>query len=132
MNVQLLAAINDSRHITHDAGQVVYLNWDGHQFCLERSRFNCFVRALEYGSRQLFAGDGCYSVVQVDNDVREVWIDKTCLTLNHDEFRALLNAALTTETRLHGFRVKIIEQPEELAAWIKFYRRPASIAPCWN
>lgn len=132
MNSQLLATINTGRHITHEAGQVVHLKWDDHQLSLERSDFTRLVRTLERGSRRLYAGNKQCSVVQVDDDVREVWVHKTCLSLNRREYRALLNAAWTTETRLHGYRVEAQAQEEQPAEAVVMQPIPGRIIPSWN
>jgi hypothetical protein len=130
--MNLLANIDTRRHIDHEAGQVVHLHWDTHHFRLTRANFTNLVHALERGAQRLYACEGRYNIVQVDDDVREIWIGKTCLSLNSADYRALLNAALTTETRLHGFRPpappleKIAIQP------VATMRAPRPARPCWN
>lgn len=127
-----LATINTHRHMRHEGGQVVHIHWDKHQFTLTRVDFVRFVRVLEQGANQLYAGEGRYSVVQVDDDVREVWIENTCLSLKHIEYRALLNAALTTETRLHGFRPQKPPQEKIVIHPISIVRRLRQARSCWN
>jgi len=132
MNYQLLAIIDNNRQIMHDAGQVVYIHWDTHQFRLMRSNFSQFARVLEDGAKRLYAGKNPYSVVQVDDDLREVWIENTCLSLTRREYRALLNATLTTETRLNGFST-LEQQDEEVCNTLSaFYHAPRPIAFNWN
>jgi hypothetical protein len=104
MNYQKLATITPNRHFMHEQGKTVYLCWDDDRFCLSRAQLSQFARALEHGSRYLYAESGHYSVVHVDDDVREIWMGTEFITLSANDYRALLNAALTTETRLHGFR----------------------------
>jgi hypothetical protein len=131
MNYQLLASIDPNRQITHESGQVVYINWDGHQFRLMRSDFSHFAHALEQGLKQLYASEKRYSVVHVDDDLLEVWIENSCLSMTWREYRALLNATLTTETRLHGFRTP---QDDEISikTIAPSYRPPSPINFHWN
>lgn len=134
MPYQILAAINANRQITHESGKTIHIHWDDHQFELARHNFVRLVRALEYGSKQPYAGDRSYSVVQVDDELREVWIKDSCLTLGRDEYRALLNAVLTTETRLHGFRVPE-PKPHGLGLHVQTIatiRPPRPTCPYWN
>jgi len=130
MNV--LASINTRRHMLHEAGQVVHIHWDDHHFTLPRADFIRLVRVLEQGLKQPYAEEGRYSVVQVDDDVREVWVDRTCLSLNQRDYRALLNAALTTETRLHGFRPQKPPQEKVVIHPIPLIRRFRQTPVCWN
>ncbi len=132
MNYQLLATINDHRQITHEAGKIVCIQWDEYQFRLMRSSFSHFARVLEYGSQRPYVGKNHYSVVQVDDELREVWIENTCLSLNHREYRALLNAALRTETRLHGFRAPDQKRQETFNELSTLYRLPRPIQFSWN
>lgn len=132
MNHQLLATINDNRQIMHEAGQIVYINWDEYRFRIGRSSFSHFARVLERGLNRLYVAKRDYSVVQVDDDFREVWIENTCLSLTSREYRALLNAALTTETRLHGFRTPDQEGESTTAESSIIYRAPRPIRFCWN
>ena len=131
MNPQLLASISHSRHITHEAGQIVHLNWDSQQFSLQRPSFVQFVRTLESGYKSQFAEDDDYSVVQVDDDVRDVWIENSCISVNRAEYRALLDAALRTETRLHGFRVTDLSDERDYRRFT-LYRLPRPTRPNWN
>jgi hypothetical protein len=130
MNV--LASINTRRHMLHEAGQVVHIHWDEHQFTLTRANFVSLVRVLEQGVNNPYADEGRYSVVQVDDEVREVWIENACLSLNHREYRALLNAALTTETRLHGFRPQKPPQDKIVIHPIPLLRRIRQMPISWN
>ena len=130
MNV--LATINTRRHMLHEAGQVVHIHWDEHQFTLTRADFVSLVRVLELGANQPYAEEGRYSAVQVDDDVREVWVDRACLSLNHREYRALLNAGLTTETRLHGFRPQKPSKEKVAIHPIPLIRRLRQKPICWN
>lgn len=101
---KLLASITPQRQLTHEQGKRVHLFWDDKHFRMARAEFGQFVRALERGMRYLYAEKGVYCVVHVDDDQREIWLGERCITLTRKDYRALLNAALTTETRLHGFR----------------------------
>ncbi len=130
--MNILATINTRRHMQHEAGQIVHIRWDEHHFTLARDQFVCLARALEQGINQPYAEEGRYSVVQVDDDTRDVWIEYTCLSLNQREYRALLNAALTTETRLHGFRPQKPPQEKIVTHPISILRRPRQSYPCWN
>lgn len=130
MNSQVLASINPTRHITHEAGKVVYIHWDQHQFSLTRSRFVHLVRALEHGSKRMYAEEDGQTVVQVDEDLREVWIEDSCILVNRHEYRALLNAALRTETRLHGFHT--MQQDNSGERLLTLYRIPRPTRACWN
>lgn len=126
MNYQALATITPQRQIKHKAGQFVHIHWDGAEFHLLRSSFSQLARVMENGSQYPFAEKSHYSVVQVDDDYRDVWINDTCLTLTRGDYRVLLNAVLTTETRLHGFRA-----PEQQAVPLApepttFYALPAT------
>lgn len=106
MATKILAKINAARTITHKAGQTVYLGWDEHDFCFTRRDFMCFVDVLRRGSGVLYAACDGYIAVQVDDDTHEVWLRDVCLHLTRREYNTLLNAALTTETRLYGFRAE--------------------------
>jgi hypothetical protein len=132
MNAQKrLASINPTRHLTHEKGQQVNLWWDDQAFHLSRRQFGQFVRALERGARYLFAEFGAYCVVHVDDDLRELWLEGRCITLTRADYRALLNAALTTETRLHGFRdtqPDLTPHPKHVSC----YRPPRAISSRWN
>lgn len=130
MNV--LATINTRRHLRHEAGQLVHLHWDEHQITLTRADFVSFVRVLEQGANQLYADAGRYSVVQVDDEVREVWLGNICLILTTPDYRALLNAALTTETRLHGFRPQKPPQDKVVIHPVPLLRRLRQTPVCWN
>ncbi len=126
MNFQLLAAIDHRRHITHDSGQIVRIHWENHRFSLDHAAFIRLVRALESGLTRHYVGGVTCCVVRVDDDLREVWIGKTCLALNRQDYRALLNAAWRTETRLLG--VRKVSQQERPAENAIAYRPPASIS----
>ncbi len=131
MPYRSLATINHNRSLTHDAGQIVYLNWDDHSFSFTRAGFSRFARALQRGAVRLYAGQRDYCVVAVDSDLRDVWIEDTCLTLDWRDYRSLLNATLTTETRLHGFRAP--RQPQDEAAEPTIcYCAPAPLRFYWN
>lgn len=129
MTPQLLASISTDRHITHRAGQTVFINWDNRRFSLPRARFVRLVRALEHGAHWLYAENEAFSVVHVDDDRCEVWIENSCLTLDRREYRALLNAALRTETRLHGYRVVNELEPTHR---LTVYRKPTLARLHWN
>jgi hypothetical protein len=131
MNYHSLATIDNQRRLTHDAGQVVYLNWDHHAFCFTRAGLSRFARTLQQGMAQLYAGRRDYSVVTVDDEYREVWVEAVCLSLNRRDYRALLNAVLTTETRLHGFRTKQQEEEVDSEPTIT-YSAPPPLRFCWN
>lgn len=130
--MNILATINTRRHMLHENGQVVHIHWDDHQFTLARADFAGLVRALEQGVQQPYAEEGRYSVVQVDDDAREVWVGHICLALNDRDYRALLNAALTTETRLHGFRPQKPPQEKIVIHPVSILRRPRRSPVCWN
>jgi hypothetical protein len=71
--------------------------------------------------------------VAVDDEHREVWIEDTCLLLNRLDYRALLNAILTTETRLHGFRSICPMHDEDAPAEPTInIQAPAPLRFCWN
>jgi hypothetical protein len=107
MNSRLIAQIGTTRQITHDKGHTVHISWDGQHATLSREQFTDLVCTLERSEQDLYSSAGGCSVVNVDDITYEVWIDDYCLNLHHDELRSLLNAVLTTETRLHGFRVAV-------------------------
>jgi hypothetical protein len=131
MTYHSLATIDEQRRLTHDAGQVVYLNWDQHSFCFTRAALSRFARTLQQGMAQLYAGRRDYSVVTVDDECREVWVENVCLPLDRRDYRALLNAVLTTETRLHGFRsMQPAEEADPEPAIT--YCAPAPLRFCWN
>ncbi len=126
MNQHLLASISENRRLSHREGQVVYMTWDHQQFCFTRAGLSQFARALELGRTRLYAGSGDTCVVTVDDETREVWIGKQCLALQPRDYHALLNAALRTETRLHGFR-RAGSPPDQTA-----FPAHASAAPSLN
>ena len=133
MSLRTLATINSNRQITHEAGETIYIHWDEHLFIIPRPSFIRLVRTLEYGSHLPYAGNDCYSVVQVDDNLREVWIGEKFLPMNANEYRALLNAALKTETRLHGFQATAPCTEETPAAKPALtLHRPRPIQFCWN
>ncbi len=111
MNAKVIARIGHTRQITHDKGHTVHINWDGQYTSLSRAQFTDLVRTLERGEHHLYASEGGCSIVNVDDAAYEVWIDDQCLNVCRDELRSLRNAALTTETRLHGFRTAYVTRP---------------------
>lgn len=104
MQQKTLAKIDAKRHITHEGGHTVHIHWNEHTFCLSRTDFTDLAQALKDGMFADYADFGAFSVVWVDNTNIEVWLNDVCLHLSQTEYRTLTNAALMTETRLHGFR----------------------------
>lgn len=104
MQRKTLAKIDAKRQITHEGGHTVHIMWDEQLFNIPRTEFNELVRVLKAGQHADYADCGEYSVVRVDDNSFELWLDDTCMTLTSNEYRILTNAVLTTETRLHGFR----------------------------
>lgn len=127
-----LATITTQRRLSHAAGETVTLHWDDHQFRLSRVALSRFARVLEQGKSQLYAAKKGFSVVTVDDETREVWIGKTCIALNPREYRSLLNAALRTETRLHGLRGAIPQEEETRPASSIHFHTPEPLHVCWN
>lgn len=127
-----LATITTQRRLSHAAGETVTLHWDDHQFRLSRVALSRFARVLEQGKSQLYVAKKGFSVVSVDDETREVWIGKTCIALNPREYRSLLNAALRTETRLHGLRGAIPQEQETHPASSIHFHAPEPLHVCWN
>lgn len=127
-----LATITTQRRLSHAAGEIVTLHWDDHQFRLSRAALSRFARVLEQGKTQLYAAKKGFSVVAVDDETREVWIGKSCISLNPREYRSLLNAALHTETRLHGLRGAIPSEQESRPEPSIRFRAPEPLRVCWN
>jgi hypothetical protein len=99
--MKILAKINPSRTLSI-VEDTILLQWDDREFHLDYHTFLRLVRTLEQGKTCDYADcPGC-AFVRVDRELHEVWIANECLTLHQREFRLLLNAALSTETRLHG------------------------------
>lgn len=100
-----LATINPDRFIARNERNV-HILWDDHDFELTRTEFVRVRHVIERGLDSELAEDGdLCSVVQVDDERAEVWIQDTCLTLAWRDYAKLLNAMLTSETRLHGIRM---------------------------
>lgn len=127
-----LATITTQRRLSHAAGETITLQWDDHQFRLSRAALSRFARVLEQGKSQLYAAKKGFSVVAVDDETREVWIGKSCIALNPREYRSLLNAALRTETRLHGLRGAIPPQRESRPEPSIRLHAPEPLRLCWN
>lgn len=132
MNHKSLATITTQRRLSHAAGETVTLHWDDHQFRLSRAALSRFARVLEQGKTQLYAAKKGFSVVVVDEETREVWIGKSCIALNPREYRSLLNAALRTETRLHGLRGAIPQEQESHPEQGIHFHPPKPLCLCWN
>ncbi|MBL8120100.1 MAG: hypothetical protein J0L63_20310 [Anaerolineae bacterium] len=134
MNQKHLATISPQRHISHEDGRLIRVQWDEQSFEIRREAFADFVHALERGMLLPYAEIGDFSVVHVDDERREIWLGKACLQVSHAEYRTLLNAALRTETRLHGFKLNSETQTAdaiELRPFVQF-QRPQPIRLYWN
>ena len=103
MNYSKLAKITPERLIARNE-RSVHILWDGHNFELSRAEFVRTLRTLERGLEESFAEDDVCSVVHVDNQQVELWIENVCLRLTWREYAKLINAMLTSETRLHGVK----------------------------
>lgn len=116
---QSLAQMRTDRRLYQDDEQNIYLEWEQLVFPFTRPQFAQWVAVLEQGQKADFAERGPFTVVWEDATRCEVWINNRCLGLTQTEYKKLVNAALRTETRLHGTRSEAVSQLEPLPAHIE-------------
>lgn len=113
--MKTLAKINTQRDLTFTDEQHICLRWDDHQYTMSYDQFVAFVGTLQAGLSCDYADCSGCAFVRVDEATQEVWLADDCLLLSSREFRALLNAALSTKTRLYGLMRSLPDQPDPLA-----------------
>lgn len=97
-----LAKVSSDRFISVCNARNVHLTWDGIMASWPRDAFMQVVRVLESARNALYAAEKNCSVVHAEADTFEIWFWDACLRMSQAEYRAMLNAFLIAETRLHG------------------------------
>lgn len=113
--MKTLVKINASRNLSFTDEQHICLRWDDHEATMSYVQFTDFVETLQAGLSCDYADCAGCAFVRVDAATQEVWLADDCLLLSSREFRALLNAALSTQTRLYGLLRSLPERPDPLA-----------------
>jgi hypothetical protein len=131
MNDKILAKINPNRSITFTADAQIRITWDDQSFDFDFYEFTDLISTLEEGARCDYTDCATCCFVRIDNDSQEVWIQETCLMLGRREFRALLNAVLSTKTRLYGILRSLPNPTDPLedveVRWVGAMGRPPRI-----
>jgi len=100
-----LAKITSDRFIAREDSRV-HLLWDDINLQLTRTQLVRLRHTMERGLDTDFVeDDDLCSIVHLDEEHVELWIKDTCLQLTWRDYAKLLNALLTSETRLHGIRM---------------------------
>jgi hypothetical protein len=113
--VKTLAKINANRVISFTDEQHICLRWDDRDYMMTYAQFEDFVVTLQAGISCDYADCAGCAFVRVDEGTQEVWLVNDCLLLSSREFRALLNATLSTKTRLYGIMRSVPKRPDPLA-----------------
>jgi hypothetical protein len=113
--MKTLAKINPQRDLNFTDEQHICLRWDDHEYTMSYDQFVAFVETLQAGVSCDYADCAGCAFVRVDEGTQEVWLADKCLLMSAREFRALLNAALSTKTRLYGIMRSLPERPDPLA-----------------
>ena len=113
--MKTLAKINANRAISFTDEQNICLRWDDREYTMPYAQFEDFVGTLQAGTSCDYVDCAGCVFVRVDEGMQEIWLADSCLLLSLREFRALLNAALSTMTRLYGVMRSLPKRPDPLA-----------------
>lgn len=129
-----LATISDVRTFNLTADHRIELLWDNQRFTLGYDQFVGLARTLEAARHSFYVRHCGCTCVRVDDTEHELWLGKTCITLSGDDYRALRDAALQTETRLHGLLRSLPTEPAPVPnlRMVGVWRAPREIAHCQN